>query len=60
MQLIIRPLSASMLIPSVINPHKNDLINLSDETSQTINVLVAAYEYKQKIPLYIYSTNTVF
>ena len=34
-------------MPSVIN-HKNVLINRGDETLQAINVLVAAYEYKQK------------
>ena len=34
-------------MPSAIN-HKNDLINASDETSQAINILVAAYEYKEK------------
>ena len=34
--------------------HKDDSINPGDETSQAINVLVAAYEYKElNCPLYI-------
>ena len=53
-------------MPSIIN-HKNDSINLGDETSQAINVSVAN-EYKQRVinfPLsivhnYIVATNAVF